>query len=489
MSTDYVSQKTAHLYQEAGDRKPFLQLLWGDQVNVLEQRSHRSKVRARGVQGWIANEDLGGQPLLEVYFIDVGQGDGVLIRTPDDRHVLIDGGYNRTKQSTGKNAADFVDWKFVKDYGRKVITLDCVIASHCDADHYGGLWDLLEPSQAHELDAEKVEVKAFYHAGVAWWKKGSGRWLGPSEQGYLVQLMGNKADVLNALDPARPGPKLQGEWARFMKRVVENVPVVQRLNHVNGYVPGFSPNDGPASLKILGPVEHDVTGKPAVRDLGSDSQNTNGNSILLRLDYRSVRILLTGDLNAASQQVLLDEWQGQHEEFRCDVAKGCHHGSDDVSYAFLKAMEAAATIISSGDNERHAHPRPTIVAASATTGYQTIVGDKLETPLVFSTEIARSVDFGRITSIVDPDYPTQGGKISVTLNRKTGDKINYSQTRAGDLNPKKASRSIAGSYVVSGIVYGLVNVRTDGRTVLCATRNEADHSWEYKTFPSRFPQA
>ena len=41
-----------------------------------------------------------------------------------------------------------------------------MIASHNDADHYGGLSDLLDVSQNQELDADEVRVDAFYHAGV-----------------------------------------------------------------------------------------------------------------------------------------------------------------------------------------------------------------------------------------------------------------------------------------------------------------------------------
>jgi hypothetical protein len=33
----------------------------------------------------------------------------------------------------------------------------------------------------------------------------------------------------------------------------------------------------------------------------------------------------------------------------------------------------------------------------------------------------------------------------------------------------------------------LVNVRTDGHRILCATRNEEDHTWDIETFDSRFP--
>jgi hypothetical protein len=40
--------------------------------------------------------------------------------------------------------------------------------------------------------------------------------------------------------------------------------------------------------------------------------------------------------------------------------------------------------------------------------------------------------------------------------------------------------------VVAGLIYGLVNVRTDGERVLCATMNEGDGSFAVKTFRSRF---
>src|SRR5690606_29961560 len=64
-----------------------------------------------------------------------------------------------------------------------------MIASHCDADHYGGLWDLLrdDDESRDELDATGCDVAAFYHAGVSWFEGSSGgRWLGPTKQGHHV---------------------------------------------------------------------------------------------------------------------------------------------------------------------------------------------------------------------------------------------------------------------------------------------------------------
>lgn len=482
MATDHVSKETAALYQKSTGSARVTDLLWGDRVRTLQTSGSRTQVKARGRTGWVKTSDLGGESLLEVYIIDVGQGDGVLVRTPDNRHILIDGGYRRSKLPAGKNAADFVDWKFFRDYGKQTIHLDAMIASHCDADHYGGLWDLVDPSETFELDAPNLQVDQFYHAGVSWWKKpGGGRWLGPKGDGFLTRLLGNRQSVKKGLDG--PGPRLQGEWAQFLRDLHAVGCPITRLSHVDGHVPGFGPQDGPASLRLLAPVEYGVGNQPQLRSLGGNSQNTNGHSILIRLDYGQSKILLTGDLNKKSQRLLLDEYDGERWEFRADVAKGCHHGSDDVSYEFLQNVNAAATVISSGDAEGHAHPRPSIMAASATTGFLELDNDELKTPLVYSTEVSRSYNLGEPKSVTLSNWVDATGAV---LSVPPGEvDVALSVTKAGALNPSTKHRNLGGSRVVAGIVYGLVNVRTDGSKILCATLNETKAKWDVKTFESR----
>lgn len=488
MIIQYVRKDTTPLYKDVAGEAVLFDLLWGDRVELLSNDGGQVvQAKARGRRGYVKRADLGNKSLLEIYFIDVGQGDGVLIRTPDNRHLLIDGGYKRSAQPTGKNAADFVDWKFYRDYGMDHIALDALIASHCDADHYGGLWDLINPAETNELDLAEVRVKTFYHAGVSWWKEGtSGRGLGPTTDGYLTRLLGDEQSAASAIDANTLGPKLQGEWGKFIKCLVDMEAPIKRLSHASGYIPGFSPQDGAASLKVLGPVEFIRQGAPALRDLGSDSQSTNGNSILLRLDYGRTRTLLTGDLNANSQRALLASYNGQRQEFACDVAKGCHHGSDDCSYEFLSVLGAAATVISSGDSEGHAHPRPSIVAASAQTGHTRIKDDKVITPLVYSTEIARSLRVGKPYEVSSPNYPPPGGTMNVQLTNEHNPEVFYRETMAGALRPEKRMRKFNDLYVVGGVVYGLVNVRTDGNKILCATMNEKSGRWDVKTFESRF---
>jgi beta-lactamase superfamily II metal-dependent hydrolase len=494
---DYVSLDTAPLYGESTDSKPRMHLLWGDRVEVVGKSGGRVKVRTRGRKnfGWVEKSALGGEALLELYFIDVGQGDGILIKTPGGRHLMIDGGYRRKSQDTGKSAADFVDWKFFHDYGEDRVVLDAMIASHCDADHYGGLTDLLQVDKTDELDCGDVRVKALYHAGVGWWRRGkSGRELGEYKtvdgEKFFTQLVGDRDDVAAALKPGA-NPALQGEWAEFMQagidtRWTNNRPTsIERLSNLDGHLPKFGPGiAGEPAIKVLAPVQFEVKGKPAIRRFdGGEAQNTNGNSLLLRLDFGSCRILLTGDLNRRSQQALLADYTGHRDEFLCDVGKACHHGSGDVSLAFLKAMSPAVTVISSGDNEGHDHPRAAIVAASAVTGYLEMDGEELISPLIYSTELARSVRIGHPTKL---DYDGEGGKV-VALAGEAFDKgrLHFTETKPGGF-PGPGERPMGSTPIVAGLIYGLVNVRTDGQRILSATLDEKDRNWRVMTTRSRF---
>ncbi|MBG9795428.1 competence protein [Paenibacillus dendritiformis] len=82
---------------------------------------------------------------LQVYYLDVGQGDSTYIRTPQGQHILIDGGDNDKGQ-------DVV--AYLKHLGVK--QLDVVIATHSDADHIGGLDDVINAFKVNAVYAPKV---------------------------------------------------------------------------------------------------------------------------------------------------------------------------------------------------------------------------------------------------------------------------------------------------------------------------------------------
>ena len=486
---DFISTDSVTIFPDATGKKPARYGLWGDGVHLLAgQTETRQEVRIRGAAGWVPRSALGGRSLLEYYFIDVGQGDGVLIKTPDFRHILIDGGYPRKAQPTGKSAADFVDWKFNKDYASDTIVLDAMVSSHIDYDHFGGLSDILDVQQSQELNCQGITVDAFYHSGLSYWAKTGGRELGPFQTAdgasWFTRVLDDRTSAAAAVDQS-VGPKLTGEWRKLIENVLaartatgDSTPI-QRLNQTVGWLPGFEPGDV-VSVKVMGPIGRDVGGVPAVLRFGSsDSQNTNGTSVLLRFDFEQTRVLLTGDLNAAAHRALLAEFRGQEAMFACDVAKACHHGSDDISLSFLRYVNAGCTVISSGDEEGHDHPRPRIVAASGLTGHVTTDGDTLVTPLVYSTELARSVQVGTLNTIRVGDVDYRG-------NALMDIQLTSTVTPPGALRPSTVNRRAAGARIMNRLVYGLVNIRTDGKRIVAATMNEGDGSFTAKSFNARF---
>lgn len=86
---------------------------------------------------------------LEFVFFDVGQGDSVLISTPDNRHIIVD-----TGPSGRYSPAITSIIPYLRDKG--INTLDALVMTHPDSDHIGGTVDILK----------EIKVKAVYHNGV-----------------------------------------------------------------------------------------------------------------------------------------------------------------------------------------------------------------------------------------------------------------------------------------------------------------------------------
>ena len=90
---------------------------------------------------------------ITVSFIDVSQGDGIYIETPERMRILVDGG-----STDKKNLYDNTLLPFLKSQG--VSRLDFAIVSHPDEDHVSGLKELLREGriEVEELVMPKISV-------------------------------------------------------------------------------------------------------------------------------------------------------------------------------------------------------------------------------------------------------------------------------------------------------------------------------------------
>ncbi|EKU41795.1 Beta-lactamase-like protein [Lysinibacillus fusiformis ZB2] len=85
---------------------------------------------------------------MQVHFIDVGQGDSILIESPSGKTMLIDGGVKGAGQQIVS---------YLKELG--INKLDIVVATHPDADHIGGLIPVLDTMPIEQFyDSGKVHT-------------------------------------------------------------------------------------------------------------------------------------------------------------------------------------------------------------------------------------------------------------------------------------------------------------------------------------------
>jgi beta-lactamase superfamily II metal-dependent hydrolase len=461
------------VYEKPGGKTKIEQTIWGDYIGLKpEEDGDWRKVRARGRDGWMRKSEIQADRLLEINFIDVGQGDGCFIVTPEDERLLIDAG-------EGDNMLRFLFWRFNLARNRNwEIDFKVGIISHPDSDHYYGFTHLLKSGNFH--------FDALYHNGLV--ERVGQDLLGPTKKvsgvTYQTDVVETDADLRVIIDdPTKVGAKW---YPNLLKTAVDgdHADEVRMLSVEDSFVPGYE-DDKDLSIEVLAPVPEQIDTGRALRRLGNDGETKNGHSVVLRMRYKDIDFLLGGDLNDVAQRYLLGHYTGldptkvdaiKRQEmiaegrkvFEAHAAKACHHGSGHFIDEFLGCVNAAVTVISSGDNEQHAHPRPDALGALGKWG-------RGERPLIFSTELARSPheDASRTKKLTDEIIGLVWQQAEATDELEIAKFEEEIAKRRRELE-----RAIA--------VYGLINVRTDGEKLLVAQKLESPRGngqkWDVHTF-------
>lgn len=391
------------------------QYYWGDFIEVLEEDSRRKRVRVIGLKGPVDEGFISGKcklrpdGLLRLSMVDVQQGDGLIIDTPGNKVVFIDGGDNQlfarhaAARYRGSTAAD-------------PLIVDAVLVTHGDADHFAGLTEIRK-SEQHEQVHKRLFMTArrVYHNGLAKRpdKKDGvdrkdtemfGRTALKDGRPYAVELVDDPGDVADAElnTPFRSWKETLASWRQRLNDTTGEAMEVRRLDQTSGDAFDFLKDEG-IGVELLGPVTEDVGGElglafltappdDAALMLGpkpgppsqswSASHTVNGHSITFRLRFGNVRFLMTGDMNEESMRRMREALPDA--SLRAEIFKTPHHGSADFNVGFLQEVSPIVSLISSGDEsarKEHIHPRATLMSALGKTSRST-------PGIVFCTELA-----------------------------------------------------------------------------------------------------
>lgn len=250
-------------------------------------------------------------------FLDVGQGNSILIHTSDGVNIIYDGGSSSNKKS-GEN----IILPALKYYGMSHI--DLVMLSHGDIDHVNGLVYLFEEAELEGLKLDRLCIAE----GAVMTKE--------------LQKLLSAADAIGC-------------------------------EVIYGYA-GMGFAAGNAEIKVLYPEKTQKTAGGFGEDgkaFGSEKLSegveslqggeTNEKSLVVRVDFSGTSILLTGDIGFETEERILQnmetkELTGQ-KTLKTDILQCPHHGSAySSSEEFIAAVSPRMVVISCGKHNRYGHP-------------------------------------------------------------------------------------------------------------------------------------
>lgn len=248
---------------------------------------------------------------MEVHFINVGQADSALIKTPDCKYILIDGG-----DADETFAIKFVS--YLEDLGVK--TIDYAVATHPDADHIGGFRRIFD----------KFKVKFVFRP--------------------YVKSSNAKTDRLKErFNPPKAYYCDTDAYADFLLSLKK-----ERSSWV------FSTKDTDVTIDY-GKNKLIIDFLTPEDDLENQKYyDMNEYSPLIKISYGKFSFMFTGDASSKTEKEALDLYDVK--TIRANVLKVGHHGSDtSTSFEFLKGVSPEYAVISCGDGNIYKHPKQTVL--------------------------------------------------------------------------------------------------------------------------------
>lgn len=391
----YGNKPETQIFKTSKLKKVVNHVLLGTRLDIITeiQDCYEIDARGKGKSGWVKKEDIRETPILKVFFVDVGQGDGAIIESPEGI-ILLDGG-----PTTKFHKFLLHRYKrILEDKGK--VNIQAIVMSHPDWDHFNGLTSVINDKRFH--------IGHIYHNGIIRYNqkpperntklgRTTNRIVNGKKRRVLTETFNNLTDAKKLIDDGF----LMSSFERFWQGAIDaekqgRLQGAMCLTIHNKTIEGFdSFSSDRLRIEILAPVplgnkedKLEYITFPEAKDIAKDNPNIseshtiNGHSLVLKFLYGDHSILLGGDLNIPAELHLLAHYRDKNP-FQVDVAKACHHGSSDYLVDYLKQVNPMVNVVSSGDNKSFDHPMSDAIGSSC----RHARGDH---PLFFSTELARA---------------------------------------------------------------------------------------------------
>ena len=236
--------------------------------------------------------------VVEVYYLDVGEADSILIRD-GEVNALID---------AGNNADGEYIVKFFEDLG--ISDFKYVFGTHAHEDHIGGMDDIIN----------NFNVSNFYMPDV-------------------ITTTATFEDVLDSM--------LQKNMALQIPKIGEKLTLKNSV------------------LEVL--------------YSGTDENDLNNTSMIIRLDYGNNSFLFTGDATSQVERAVLNS------NIDVNVLKVSHHGSKySTTLGFLNKVSPEYAVISVGKNTSYGHPHEATLNKLTSKGIKIYRTDEMGTIIAAS---------------------------------------------------------------------------------------------------------
>ncbi len=257
---------------------------------------------------------------LKIHFVDVGQGDCIIIEFPDGKNMIIDSGEN-----SGENE------NAISAYASKlhITKFDYMLLTHQDSDHVGNMDYVFEKFEigyvfkpytlsAYDNDVNNYGVDDLVD-GLNEGNTGSDAFVSTT-QAYFKFLLGIQLEGCGY-----ESFNLDSDFSNKVK--YNNVEYEYKFDF--------------------------LTPTADVQDV--KYEDPNDYSPICVLEYAGKKILLTGDAEKEAENEYVARYGNS---INIDVLKVGHHGSLTSSQAsFLSAIDPESAVICVGEGNKHNHPR------------------------------------------------------------------------------------------------------------------------------------